>query len=224
MPSTTFLLCRHGQSEWNAQQRIQGQSPAAGGLTAQGRAEAELLGRRLHTLGAEVLISSDLLRARQTAEIAGQSLGLTPQLDPRWREIDLGKWQGLTIAEVEVGWPNAPQMRELDLPRGEIGETGVQLQARTVAALADLHQTYPGRVIAVVCHGGNVRTALMLTPPIPAGHDIPDPRRMPIPNTSVTILCRDETGLHAELIADVSHLVAPDLSALHPADVKGASA
>ena len=215
--STTFILCRHGQSEWNAQQRIQGQSPAAGGLTAQGRAEAEHLGRRLHTLGAEVLISSDLLRARQTAEIAGLPLGLTPQLDPRWREIDLGRWQGHTVAEVEFGWPDAPRVRELDLPRGEIGETGVQLYARTVAALDDLHRAHAGRTIAVVCHGGNVRTALMLTPRL-VGDDLPDPRRMSIPNASVTILRRDESGLHAELIADVAHLDAPDASANHPAD------
>lgn len=216
---TTFILCRHGQSEWNAQQRIQGQSSDAGGLTAQGRTEADRLGQRLHALGAELLVSSDLLRARQTAEIAGQPLGLAPQFDQRWREIDLGRWQGLTLAEVDAGWPDAWRLREQDLPRGDTGETGAQLHARTVAALDDLHRTHPGRTIAVVCHGGNVRTALMLTPQLVARDEGLDPRHMPIPNTSVTILRRDDAGLHAELICDVAHLAGHDDSGTHPADI-----
>ena len=67
-PPTTLLLCRHGQSEWNVQQRIQGQAPDAGGLTPQGRQQAQLLGRRLQSLGVQALYSSDLLRALETGE------------------------------------------------------------------------------------------------------------------------------------------------------------
>lgn len=66
---TIVLLCRHGESEWNAQRRVQGQSLEAGGLTGQGRWEAQRLGRRLQVLGVDALFASDLLRARQTADI-----------------------------------------------------------------------------------------------------------------------------------------------------------
>lgn len=66
--STTILLCRHGQSEWNIRRLIQGQAPDAGGLTPQGRQQAQLLGRRLQSLGVQALYSSDLLRALETGE------------------------------------------------------------------------------------------------------------------------------------------------------------
>lgn len=201
---TTFLLCRHGQSEWNAQGRVQGQASAAGGLTQQGRREAAWLGQRLLAARVDVLVSSDLRRAHETATLAGAPLHLTPQLDPRWREINLGQWQGLTRTEVAAGWPDADTIIEHDLPRGETGETAAAVRARTQEALYDLATRYPGQTIAVVCHGGNVRAALMLTPTVDGVE--PDPRRASIPNASLTLIQHDQTGLHARLIADTSHL------------------
>ncbi len=147
--------------------------------------------------------ASDLLRARQTAEIVGAAVGLPVQPDPRWREIDLGVWQGLTPEEVDQRWPGE-QIRALDLPRGEIGENFAALSARTLAAVEDLHAQHPGQTVAVICHGGNVRAALMATPA--AAGDGPDPRRASIPNTSVTVVQVNSAGLQANLIADVSHL------------------
>lgn len=200
---TTLLLCRHGQSEWNAQRRVQGQSPLAGGLTEQGRWEAQQLGRRLQALDVDALYASDLLRAQETAEIVSAAISLPVQPDPRWREIDLGVWQGLTPEEVDKRWPGE-QIRALDLPRGEIGENFAVLSARTLAAVMDLHAQHPGQTVAVICHGGNVRAALMATPA--PTDDGPDPRRMAIPNTSVTVVQVNSAGLQATLIADVSHL------------------
>lgn len=200
---TTILLCRHGQSEWNALHRIQGQSPAAGGLTEQGRWEAQQLGRRLQGLSVQALYSSDLPRALETAQIVGAVLGLPVQPDPRWREIDLGVWQGMTPEEVDQCWPTA-QIREADLPRGEIGETFAALSRRTLAAMRELDASHRSQTVAVICHGGNVRAALLASD-APA-NDGPDPRRAPIPNTSLTLLQIDGAGLQATLIADASHL------------------
>jgi broad specificity phosphatase PhoE len=200
---TTLLLCRHGQSEWNAQGRVQGQSPEAGGLTEQGRWEAWQLGCRLQDAGITAIYASDLLRAWQTAEIVGAAVGLPVQPDPRWREIDLGVWQGLTPEEVDQRWPGE-QLRAQDLPRGETGETFAALSARTLAAVEDVHRRHGGQTVAVICHGGNVRAALMATPA--AAGDGRDPRRASIPNTSVTIVQVNSAGLQANLIADVSHL------------------
>jgi broad specificity phosphatase PhoE len=200
---TTLFLCRHGQSEWNAQRRIQGQAPEAGGLTEQGRWEAQQLGRRLHALHVDALYASDLLRAWETAQIVGAAIGTPVQPDPRWREIDLGVWQGLTPEEVDQRWPGE-QIRALDLPRGEIGENFAALSARTLAAVEDIHRRHGGQTVAVICHGGNVRAALMATPA--ATGDGPDPRRASIPNTSVTVVQVNSAGMQASLIADVSHL------------------
>ena len=200
---TTLLLCRHGQSEWNAQGRVQGQAPEAGGLTGQGRWEAQQLGRRLQGMGVTALYASDLLRARETAQIVGAVLGLPLRPDPRWREIDLGVWQGMRPEDVDAQWPTT-QIRDLDLPRGEIGETFAALSARTLAAIEDLHARHQGQTVAIICHGGNVRAALLATPaPVDDG---PDPRRMPIPNTSVTVVQVNSAGMQATLIADASHL------------------
>jgi probable phosphoglycerate mutase len=199
----TLLLCRHGQSEWNAQRRIQGQALQAGGLTEQGRREALQLASRLQTAGVNALYTSDLLRARQTAEAVGAAVGLPVQPDPRWREFDLGVWQGLTPEEVDRGWPGE-EIRALDLPRGEIGETFAALCARTLAAIQDLHRRHAGQTVAVICHGGNVRAALEAMPA--ATGDSPYSRHAPIPNTSVTVVQVNSAGMQALLIADVSHL------------------
>lgn len=200
---TTLLLCRHGQSEWNALRRVQGQSPLAGGLTELGRWEAQQLGVRLQTAGVSTLYTSDLRRACETAEIVGAHLNMQPQTDVRWREIDLGIWQGLTREEIDRGWPS-DEIYTLDLPRGEIGETFAALIRRTVAAIHDLHARHPGQTVAVICHGGNVRAALLAAEV--SATDGPDPRRLPILNTSVTLLQVDSAGLRAGLIADASHL------------------
>lgn len=202
-PPTTILLCRHGQSQWNAQRRIQGQAPEAGGLTELGRWEAQQLGQRLQSHDIVALYTSDLLRALETAQIVGAATGLPAQPDPRWREIDLGLWQGLTPEEVDQRWPGE-EIRARDLPRGEIGETFAAVQTRTLAAVKELHGRHAGQTVAVICHGGNVRAALMAMPEPPDSS--PDPRHASISNTSITQVQVSSAGLQVTLIADASHL------------------
>lgn len=202
-PPTTLLLCRHGQSEWNVQQRIQGQAPDAGGLTPQGRQQAQLLGRRLHGMGVQALYSSDLLRALETAQIVGAVMDLPVQPDPRWREIDLGLWQGMAPEAVDARWPTQ-LIQDQDLPRGETGETFAAVTRRTLAAIDDLHARHRGQTVAVICHGGNMR-AVLLAIPAPES-DGPDPRHAPIENTALTVLHVHSAGLQATLIADANHL------------------
>lgn len=205
---TTLVLCRHGESEWNVEGRIQGQSSLAGGLTDLGRRQAQRLGERLRNAGLDQLYTSDLRRALETAAIVGAALGLQPQLDHRWRELDLGDWHGLTGAEVEARWPEqiAALRRGEDVPRGN-GETFARLQARTLAAITDLAQRHPGQTVGVICHGGNVRAALLLLPTPDPSENQPDQRSAPIPNTSVTILrVAADNHLQALAVVDASHL------------------
>ena len=201
---TTLLLCRHGESVWNLQGRAQGQHPDAPGLTDLGRQQARLLAQRLAALGVDALYSSDLRRATETATFVADALNLEPVIDTQWREIGLGGWEGLTRAEVAHGWPEtiAAVARGEDPPRGG-GETYAQLAARTGAAAHRLVRRHPGQRVAVVCHGGNIRS-LLLTLPLPDG--AARPRDLPIVNTSLTVVAVNSDGSVVCQLPDSSHL------------------
>ncbi len=204
---TTLLLCRHGESQWNVEGRVQGTSLQAAGLTEQGRWQAARLAERLRSATVSALYSSDLLRAVETAEIVAATLGKSPEPDKRWREIDMGKWHGLTLAEIQERFPQDWAATRLDpnASRGG-GEGFFTFQAWTLQAAADLHACHPGQTVAVVTHGGNVRACLLsgVTGPL----DPSDPRRGHIPNTSVTAI--QVNGGHVTVLSlpDTGHLEA----------------
>lgn len=95
---TELLLVRHGESTWNVAGRMQGQA-ASPALTDRGRCQAVEAGAQLLALGAAWLLTSDLVRARQTAAIIGSALRLEPEVDPLLRERHYGTWQGRAIPE-----------------------------------------------------------------------------------------------------------------------------
>ena len=119
---TRILLVRHGQSEWNAAGRWQGQADPP--LTDLGREQARSAARSLGTVDA--IVASDLQRASETAMIISGDLGVGPVvLDPDLRERDAGEWSGLTRAEIEVGWPGY-----LDAPADEHAGFGPSVEPR----------------------------------------------------------------------------------------------
>ena len=159
VPRLLFLLARHGQSTWNAERRWQGQGDPP--LSAQGRLQASALADALAGEGVEALVSSDLARAAETADIVARRLGLSPpRLEPRLRERSLGAWTGRTAAEIAASWPEElarlragdPELR----PGG--GESGRELAQRVRAALRELAAEPPGRRVALVTHLGVIRT------------------------------------------------------------------
>jgi probable phosphoglycerate mutase len=155
--SRHLLLLRHGQSEWNALGRWQGQADPP--LSPLGEEQARDAARRLAALGFTAVVSSDLSRARQTAAILAGSLGLPVDLDPDLREIDVGDWEGLTRAEIEASWPGALadwSAGRSDAPLG--GESRFHLVARARAALARAAAAAaPGERVLVVSHGALIR-------------------------------------------------------------------
>lgn len=149
-------MLRHGQSEWNATGRWQGQADPP--LTELGRRQAAAAAP---TLAADCprfdcVVSSDLTRARQTAEVLAAALGIaTVVVDHRLREAHAGEWQGLTRAEIEVRWPGW-----LDSGRRPPGfEPYDAAAARFCESLRDTAQTIPGGHALVVSHGGVLRAA-----------------------------------------------------------------
>jgi probable phosphoglycerate mutase len=150
---TTLLLARHGESTWNAIGRWQGQADPP--LSALGEEQARSASRWLAMSSpVDVVVSSDLRRAVQTAEQIAAGLGVELELDPRVRERDAGEWTGLTRAEIEAGWPG--WLGRHERPPGF--EDDEALLERVVPALAEIVDERPGARVLVVTHGGVVRT------------------------------------------------------------------
>jgi probable phosphoglycerate mutase len=155
---TTLLLIRHGETEWNAQARIQGHRDTP--LSERGLRQAQVLARHL-VGGADgaalaAVISSDLARARQTAEPLAQRLGLALRQDARLRERAFGLFEGHTYAEAEARWPNEYAIWRQRDPAYAVpgGESYLDTRARVLACLEDIVRAHPARTVAIVTHGG----------------------------------------------------------------------
>ena len=164
-----ILLARHGQTNDNLQPiRFQGFRDTP--LNDTGRAQAHELAARVAELtgpqAVRSLWSSDLSRARETAEIVGSRIGLEPRLDPRLREANRGEWEGHLFVDIERSDPErfAAWMRGGADWRFPGGESLQEQQDRVLAALRDVEAT--GELPAlVVCHGGSIRVILALRDP-----------------------------------------------------------
>jgi len=172
-----LYLARHGETDDNREPiRVQGFTDTP--LNRAGRSQAAALAERVAPLGIVSLWSSDLSRARETAEIVGARLGVEPRLDPRLREANRGEWEGQRFIDIEqedperyAAWRRAGE--EFRFPGGE--SLRDQL-GRVIAALADVRAT--GELPAlVVCHGGSIRVALCARDPrgLDAFHDFDVP-------------------------------------------------
>jgi broad specificity phosphatase PhoE len=146
---TRILLVRHGQSEWNAVGRWQGQADSP--LSDQGRLQAREAARAVGAVDA--VWASDLQRAAETAAIIAEAIGVGPVVvDPDLRERDAGEFSGLTRAEIEERFPGY-----LDAHRRPPGwETDEHLVERALRALHRIAEAVPGGDVLAVTHGGLV--------------------------------------------------------------------
>jgi 2,3-bisphosphoglycerate-dependent phosphoglycerate mutase len=155
---TTILLIRHGETAWNAERRLQGHLDIA--LNPEGERQARLLAEALAGERIDVIVSSDLLRARQTADALSRVHGLPVRIDRALRERCYGGFEGLLYAEIAQRFPQefaAWQARDVDavLPVGaNLGETFRQFNARVNRALLGWADEHPGQTLALVAHGG----------------------------------------------------------------------
>lgn len=161
-----LVLLRHGETDFNATGRMQGHLDSE--LTANGFAQARASVPAVRAFHPDVLLSSDLRRATDTAAIIAEGTGLAPRVDKRLRETRLGEWQGLNIAQVDAGWPGARRTWQNDptwTPPG--GEARVEVAARAAEVIAELDVEFDGT--ALLCaHGGLITalTARLLTLPV----------------------------------------------------------
>jgi alpha-ribazole phosphatase len=149
-----LILVRHGATANNAEGRFTGHTDVS--LSALGLRQAEAVASALATVPLSLIVSSDLARARQTAELIASRTGATLELDANLREIGMGAWEGLTYADIQREYPDAwakwQEESAVLAPPG--GETLHAMLARAGVALARCQQAYPDRHVLWVTHGG----------------------------------------------------------------------
>ncbi len=200
MPKKTrFCLMRHGETDWNAQGRIQGQIDIP--LNRTGESQAMAAAQSLAAESFDAAYSSDLLRAWATAEaVAGEAVLAEAQL----RERHYGTLQSLTMKEAKALHPEVYRRHvEWDLHFDlDGGESLAGFAKRAMAGLDSLARRHAGEKVLVVTHGGVLdivyRTA--------TGRSLAARRDFPIPNAALNWLERDETSWRVQLWADQRHL------------------
>jgi probable phosphoglycerate mutase len=178
-----FFLIRHGETDWNVAHRFQGHTDIP--LNAAGRLQAARLTERLPALELDLLVSSDLSRARETAEIANRQLGLQLEICANLREAHLGQAEGLLRDEIlarygEERWTRWQSVRPEDMDIGYPGgETKAQQLARCLSSLEAVLARHPtAKRIAVFTHGGCVRRLVHSAEGAPA-------LSVPLPNACI---------------------------------------
>jgi len=150
-PTTRLSIVRHGQTDWNLHQRIQGSTDIP--LNSTGRAQAAESGVRLRERQWDVVVSSPLQRAEETARIIAGELGLTrPELDDDMTERHHGLMEGLTFAQRQQRFPDGVPVPGL--------ETRQHVLGRVLPALARLASVHEGQSVLIVSHGGIIGTLL----------------------------------------------------------------
>ena len=153
----TILLCRHGETPWNRERRVQGWAPTE--LTERGREQADALADFLaDEYDLDRLVASDLERAAETARAVSRATGVEPSFDARWRERDFGRMQGLTYEDLFGAYPEYT-LSEIGYAAAETtpesGESLLNTWERVLAGFADLRSGVGAdETVAIVAHGG----------------------------------------------------------------------
>ena len=149
---TTVVLIRHGQTDWNVEGRWQGQADPP--LNDRGREQAHHAAQYQRRFGIAALYSSDLRRAMETAQIIGAEMRLPVIPQPRLREINLGKWQGMLSADIEAQYPDEFR-RWHTLPltaRPPDGEDVPTLATRVLETVNEIIERHPRQRVGIVAH------------------------------------------------------------------------
>jgi alpha-ribazole phosphatase len=204
MTSGRVVLCRHGQTLFNAALRFQGQLDEP--LSDLGREQSRLLAGRLAEEPLDVAYSSDLSRARETAELAIGERPVPLHLDERLREVAFGRWEGLTFAEIKERFPDDVAARERDRVHYAMpgGESLAQLAERLGGFLDEILPGHDGQSVLLVAHGGTVNAVISVLMDIP----LASWWRLRNHNANVTVIEFSASGPRLAVFNDTCHLAA----------------
>lgn len=204
MDATRLIIVRHGETEWNADGRIQGHTDIA--LNAVGRWQADRVGHALADESIAAIYTSDLQRARQTAEAIAAAQAAPPSVveEARLRERAFGDFEGRTFAAVEAVSPEqAQRWRRRDpafAPAG--GENLLDFRRRIVDAVAELAARHLGDLIVLTAHGGVLDVLYRAA----TGQDLQAPRTWNLANAAVNRLLWTPQGFVLVGWGDARHL------------------
>lgn len=157
----TVIFWRHGETDYNVERRFQGQSDIP--LNQRGRRQAAQAASYLSELRPELIVSSDLSRAADTADALASLLETEIVRDERLRETAFGRWEGRTRDEITATWPQELDewLRGADMnPPG--GESRIESGQRVASAIGAIVDGSDARIIAIVAHGAVLRAAAEL--------------------------------------------------------------
>ena len=199
---THFIAIRHGETQWNSVGRFQGHLNSE--LNAEGRVQAQALGARLAAERFDLLLSSDLGRALQTANAIALHTGHEITVDARLRERRMGIFQGLTPAEVQERYPeDYAQFKSHDpdyvIPEGESMR---QLFQRCVVCFTELARRHAGLTLATVTHGGVLAMLYRHARAMP----LAAPRDFPLHNAGVNRFRHRQGAWELQSWGDIAHL------------------
>jgi broad specificity phosphatase PhoE len=200
-----FILIRHGESVWNGERRIQGSRDPT--LSERGRQQADLLVRHLHTLVTRPVVAvytSPLQRAAETAERIAHAMHLPVIRESDLREICLGEWEGMTVAEIRDAFPGRYEKWLEDPVAFPVpgGETVVAFGRRVQGSLERMQQAHPGSDMLIVSHGGVIKALLCFA----LGLDIRYLFRLKQDNTAVNQVDLGGQVRRVLLMNDTCHL------------------
>jgi probable phosphoglycerate mutase len=197
-----FIVVRHGETRWNVERRVQGSGDSP--LTDAGLAQAEAIGKRLARERFDLLISSDLGRARQTAERVAFHSGLPIRLDKRLQERSFGAGEGMTYEEIDRAFPDVFSRDRDSNPDVVIpgGESRRQFHERVKAAFEALARENDGKRVCVITHGGVLATLYRVVHDIPVAHA----HRVTISNASYNAVAFDADAWTLEAWDETDHL------------------
>jgi len=201
MKKTEIILIRHGETEWNSQQRMQGHSNSD--LSSVGQAQIQALGQWMKNLPFDHIYSSDSLRAKQTAEAITQFSGHELKIDLRLREKNLGVFEGLTSEEARERHPEVFRLFKTAGSKYVIdeGESTQQLQDRALEIVDEIRIKHPEEHVLLVTHGGFIRVVMKHS----LGLSLETPTRFLIRNTGVFRLVWEDKWIVSQM-GGVSHL------------------
>ena len=200
---TTLYIIRHGESQGNLEDRFIGFSDW--GLTDRGYEQARRLGEYMKGVDINAVYSSDLIRARVTAETVAKRFGLSVQLEPAFRELSFGDWEGLTYEQIVASWPDAMEnfLAHPDILNIPNGESFPEVQQRAMSRLQELLREHEGQTIMIAAHGAVLRTMLTAALHMPLQY-LWSIRQF---NTAVNIVRYDAEGNPTvELLNSTAHL------------------
>ncbi|MET3107720.1 putative phosphoglycerate mutase [Oxalobacteraceae bacterium GrIS 2.11] len=207
-----LLLIRHGETDWNLERRLQGHVDIP--LNATGHQQAKAVAGALASEHLDLVVSSDLQRAMQTAEAIAAHKNLDCQIDREWRERSFGGFEGELIGSLEQRFPveyaawrnhDIDSLFPLNPGTGDHGETVRQFQARIESALLNLTR-YDAQKIVVVAHGGVLECVHRIAQHLPLNA----PRTVSLLNASINrfalSVVDDQMVLNLVQWGDVRHL------------------